>query len=150
MLALFATACASSATPAYKLTDLVADLESQGLVVTVQPSPYAHQDVPTVRGQLACLNNREAIVFVYRDAASRIDEASNTPPATSSEIDLLWGSMGWWARGEVLVQYHHDPFRDDPIVDALTDILGSSIGSTGFALGDPPAELPFSGNCITP
>jgi hypothetical protein len=91
MLALFVTACSSGPTPGYKLTDLVADLESQDLVVTVQPSPYARQNVPTVRGRLLCLNNREALVFVYPDAASRTDEASDAPPETSSEIDLSWG-----------------------------------------------------------
>jgi len=152
--ALIAAACSSNGEEqelaGFGTSELIAALEGEGVVATVQASPYGAVDIPSGAPELLCINGREANVYVYATSADRVAEASVGPPERNGVFDLYWGTLTYWARGEILVEYHNDPDRQDDIVDVFIEVLGPPLGSDGGALGDPPKDLPLSENCPGP
>ncbi len=152
--ALIAAACSSNVDEediiGFGTSDLVATLEGEGVVATVQAWPYGAVDVPSGAPELLCIDGREANVYVYPTSADRVAEASVGPPQRDGFFDLYWGTLTYWARGEILVEYHNDPDRQDDIVDVFIEVLGPPLGNDGGALGDPPENLPLSENCPAP
>ena len=138
--------CASSAEP-LGVAGLAEELETAGATVTVLRSPYAPYGELSGSRWLACIDGYEVLVFEYPNESARRAEADGTPPALQGEIDLYWGTIGWWATSNVLVSFHYEPTRPGPIVRLLEDTMGPEMGRTGFALGSAPEEIPLSENC---
>ena len=125
----------------------MAELETQGAIATVLPSPYAPFEELSVPRQLLCIDGYEGFVFEYANESDRRAEADDAPPTQGADLDLLWGTIGWWATSNVLVLFHYEPTRPGPVVPMLDTVMGPQIGRTGFALGDPPDDIPLSEHC---
>ncbi|GMQ98871.1 MAG: hypothetical protein BMS9Abin17_1402 [Acidimicrobiia bacterium] len=153
-IALVAAACSSNGNEqelaGFGTSELLQALEGEGVNATIQDSPYPRQDIPSGTPELLCINGREANVYVYPTSADRVVEASDGPPERDGVFDLYWGTFTYWGRGEILVEFHNDPDRQDDIVDVFIEVLGPPLGNDGGALGDPPEQLPLSENCPAP
>jgi len=152
VLAFVGAACTAAAEPVDGVgpDGVVRALEAEGASVSVARWPYP----PTLDGvtgdlQLLCVDGREAKLAVYPTTQDRVAEADDEPPVSEASIDLYWGAIGWWATGRVLVSLAYLPEREDEVVDVLNNVLGPSLGSTGFVFTseEPPAEVPLSKYC---
>lgn len=146
VIAMIGSACTSS-TSLLSVEGLADELADNGATVTVLQSPYAPYEELSGSRWLICIDGYEALVFQYPSENDRRTEADGTAPALQGEIDLYWGTIGWWATSNVLVAFHYDPTRPGPVVSLLDDAMGPELGRTGFAVGKAPEEIPLSENC---
>jgi len=146
-IGLVAASCASSEDP-LGVEGLAEELEIRGATVTVLRSPYAPYEELSGSRWLLRVDGYEALVFEYPNEGDRRADADGAAPALLGEIDLLWGTIGWWATSNVLVSFHYEPTRPGPVVGLFEDVMGPEMARTGFALGEAPDELPLSEHCM--
>lgn len=143
---LVVASCTASDEP-LGVAGLVAELEAEGATVAMLTSPCAPDESVSGTEYLVCINGYEAHVFEYPTEQARRAEADDAPPTQQGDVDLFWGTLGWWASSNVLTRFHYDPTRPGSVVRMLDAVMGQQIGRTGFALGNPPDEIPLSELC---
>jgi len=132
--------------------ELVAALQATGVDASVRPSPYARTTGYMNRSaheQVLCLDQQEATLFVYNtDQLRELDAATIRPDGNpeNAAIDLYYGTLMWWAKGRVIVNYN---FADQRIADSLTDAMGASVSPDGDSFAEPPVPLPESEVCTS-
>ncbi|MCL1598193.1 MAG: hypothetical protein M3094_03335 [Actinomycetia bacterium] len=146
VIALVASSCAVSSDP-LGVEGLARELEVEGAAVSALRSPYPPYEELSGSRWLLCIDGYEALVFEYSSEGDRRADAADTAPNLEGEIDLFWGTIGWWATSNVLVAFHYEPTRPGPVASLLDDVMGPELGRTGFALGKAPEEIPLSENC---
>ena len=143
-------ACSSADPDAgFTSAELAAELRDKGVDATTRPSPYVRLEEMAGAESVAllCLDGQEAQAYEYGSTAAREADQARIRPTGNLEdtvIDLLWGRLGWWARGRVIVSYH---WNDPAIRRALTDVAGEPLSRDGNSFGPPPDPLPESRFC---
>ena len=150
LLAISVVAASCTSVDPLGVEGLAEELETAGATVAVLRSPYSpYSNFEELSGSrwLLCIDGYEALVFEYPSESDRRSEADDSARALQGEIDLYWGTIGWWATSNVLASFHYEPTRPGPVVGLLDEVMGSEMGRTGFALGSAPDEIPLSENC---
>jgi hypothetical protein len=139
-------ACSSGGS-AFGVDDVVSALEDRGATVSVQPSPHDSIAGITGSGHILCVDGYEAIILEYDDEAARQTEIDEDPPDQARNLDICWGRLGWWTKGDVVIYFHYDPAHPGSVAALFDDVLGPSIGRTGRAFTEAPTEIPPSDRC---
>jgi len=146
---LFGACVSTSRDPAageFSIPDVVASMQAEGASVALQPFPYEVIEGVTGAAQSLCINGYEAVALEYPSESARRAEVDDDPPDVG-RLDLCWGTIGWWARGDVVIYFSYEPTKPGTVVTLLNSVMGPSIGRTGTALHDPPEEIPTSDRC---
>lgn len=132
--------------------ELVAALQATGVEASARPSPYGRTTGYMNRSaheRILCLDGQEANLFIYdTDQLREMDTATLRPDGNpeNTAIDLYYGTLMWWAKGRVIVNYN---FADPHIADSLTEAMGASVTPDGDSFAEPPVPLPDSEVCTT-
>ncbi|MFQ5554807.1 MAG: hypothetical protein ACE5GC_05485 [Acidimicrobiia bacterium] len=129
--------------------DLVAALAAEDVEARILRSPYGRTwyMAGASEQRILCLDEQEAMLWEYTTPETAAADAATILPEGRPEsgfIDLYHGTLMWWARGTVVVNYN---FADRAVWDVLTKVLGPTLSPDGNEFRAPPDPLPPSDSC---